>query len=168
MSPSARSSRISALENMLSSSSSAMVSMASQLSEAEERERVFNGKGRWYHVRSLPEAKNIMNYLFQLASSARYAVIRTPSMHFMMDLMYVHSWFVDSYFLYFASRCQVLDKEVICNEKEHTINELKEKVVVLNSGIRQLETQVKDLSSQNMLVKFFPVLYCANLMTPKY
>ena len=75
MSPSARSSRISALENMLSSSSSAMVSMASQLSEAEERERVLNGKGRWYHVRSLPEAKNIMNYLFQIVSSARYAVV---------------------------------------------------------------------------------------------
>ncbi|AQK74805.1 P-loop containing nucleoside triphosphate hydrolase superfamily protein [Zea mays] len=116
MSPSARSSRISALENMLCSSSSAMVSMASQLSEAEERERVFNGKGRWYNVRSLPEAKNIMNYLFQLASSAR---------------------------------SQVLDKEVICNEKEHTITELKEKVVVLNGGIRQLETQVRDLRSQN-------------------
>ncbi|CAD6242439.1 unnamed protein product [Miscanthus lutarioriparius] len=116
MSPSARSSRISALENMLSSSSSAMVSMASQLSEAEERERVLNGKGRWYHVRSLPEAKNIMNYLFQIVSSAR---------------------------------CQVLDKEVICNEKEHTISELKEKVVVLNSGIRQLETQLMDLRSQN-------------------
>lgn len=90
MSPSARSSRISALENMLSSSSSAMVSMASQLSEAEERERV-NGKGRWYHVRSLPEAKNIMNYLFQLASSARYAVICIPSKDFMMYAMYVHS-----------------------------------------------------------------------------
>jgi hypothetical protein len=72
MSPSARSSRISALENMLASSSSAMVSMASQLSEAEERERAFNGKGRWYNVRSLPEAKNVMNYLYQLASNARY------------------------------------------------------------------------------------------------
>ncbi|CAM0906317.1 unnamed protein product [Alopecurus aequalis] len=71
MSPSARSSRISALENMLSSSSSAMVSMASQLSEAEERERVFNGKGRWNHIRSLPDAKSTMNYLFQLASSSR-------------------------------------------------------------------------------------------------
>ncbi|CAN6280014.1 unnamed protein product [Urochloa humidicola] len=117
MSPSARSSRISALENMLSSSSSAMVSMASQLSEAEERERLFNGKGRWHHVKSLPEAKNIMNHLFQLASSAR---------------------------------CQVQDKEVTCNEKEHTISELKEKVVVLNSGIRQLESQVKDLQHQNM------------------
>lgn len=117
MSPSARSSRISALENMLSSSSSAMVSMASQLSEAEERERLFNGKGRWHHVRSLPEAKNIMNYLFQLVSSAR---------------------------------CQVQDKDATCNEKEHIISELKEKVVVLNSGIRQLEMQVKDLGHQNM------------------
>ncbi|KAG2661484.1 hypothetical protein PVAP13_1KG507200 [Panicum virgatum] len=117
MSPSARSSRISALENMLSSSASAMVSMASQLSEVEERERLFNGKGRWYHVRSLPEAKNIMNYLYQLASSAR---------------------------------CQVQDKEVVCNEKEHIISELKEKVVVLNSGIRQLEMQVEDLGHQNM------------------
>ncbi len=75
MSPSARSSRISALENMLSSSSSAMVSMASQLSEAEERERAFNGKGRWNHVRSLPDAKNTMNYLFQLASSSRYVIL---------------------------------------------------------------------------------------------
>ncbi|KAL5207040.1 hypothetical protein ABZP36_031475 [Zizania latifolia] len=71
MSPSARSSRISALENMLSSSSSAMVSMASQLSEAEERERAFSGRGRWNHVRSLSDAKNTMNYLFQLASSSR-------------------------------------------------------------------------------------------------
>ncbi|KAM0870633.1 hypothetical protein ACQ4PT_039877 [Festuca glaucescens] len=71
MSPSARSSRISALENMLSSSSSAMVSMASQLSEAEERERVSNGRGRWNHIRSLPDAKSTMNYLFQLASSSR-------------------------------------------------------------------------------------------------
>nr|CAB3448144.1 unnamed protein product [Digitaria exilis] len=117
MSPSARSSRISALENMLSSSSSAMVSMASQLSEAEERERLFSGKGRWYNVRSLPEAKNIMNYLFQLASSAR---------------------------------CQVQDKEVSCNEKEHFNTELKEKVVVLNSRVRQLEMQLKDLGHQNM------------------
>ncbi|CAL4967076.1 unnamed protein product [Urochloa decumbens] len=119
MSPSARSSRISALENMLSSSSSAMVSMASQLSEAEERERLLNGKGRWYHVRSLPEAKNIMNHLFQLASSASF-------------------------------RCQVQDKVVACNEKDHIISELKEKVVLLNSGIRQLESQAKDLEHQNM------------------
>lgn len=71
MSPGARNSRIFALENMLATSSSTLVSMASQLSEAEERERGFIGKGRWNHVRSLTDAKNLMNYLFNLASSSR-------------------------------------------------------------------------------------------------
>lgn len=72
MSPSARNSRISALENMLATSSTNLVTMASQLSEAEERERVFSGRGRWNQVRSLAEAKNVMNHLFNLASSSRY------------------------------------------------------------------------------------------------
>ncbi|GAA0144720.1 microtubule binding motor protein [Lithospermum erythrorhizon] len=71
MSPGARNSRIYALENMLATSSSSLVSMASQLSEAEECERTFNGKGRWHQVRSLAVAKNTMNFLFNLASSAR-------------------------------------------------------------------------------------------------
>ncbi|GER47789.1 kinesin-like protein [Striga asiatica] len=71
MSPGARNSRIHALENMLSTSSSALVSMASQLSEVEERERAFSGRGRWKNIRSLPEAKNIMNFLFNVASSSR-------------------------------------------------------------------------------------------------
>ncbi|EYU36459.1 hypothetical protein MIMGU_mgv1a000376mg [Erythranthe guttata] len=71
MSPGARNSRVFALENMLSTSSSTLVSMASQLSEAEERERAFSGRGRWNQVRSLAEAKNIMNFLFNLASSSR-------------------------------------------------------------------------------------------------
>ncbi|KAJ4887807.1 P-loop containing nucleoside triphosphate hydrolases superfamily protein [Raphanus sativus] len=71
MSPGARNSRIFALENMLATSSSTLVSMASQLSEAEERERLFGGRGRWNQVRTLGDAKNIMNYLFNLASSAR-------------------------------------------------------------------------------------------------
>ncbi|XP_059637201.1 kinesin-like protein KIN-4C [Cornus florida] len=71
MSPSARNSRIFALENMLATSSSTLVSMASQLSEAEESERAFSGRGRWNQVRSLAEAKNIMNYLFNIASSSR-------------------------------------------------------------------------------------------------
>ncbi|CAA0809135.1 P-loop containing nucleoside triphosphate hydrolases superfamily protein, partial [Striga hermonthica] len=71
MSPGARNSRIHALENMLSTSSSALVSVASQLSEAEERERAFSGRGRWKNIRSLPEAKNIMNFLFDVASSSR-------------------------------------------------------------------------------------------------
>ncbi|XP_052190955.1 kinesin-like protein KIN-4C isoform X2 [Diospyros lotus] len=71
MSPGARNSRIFALENMLGTSSRSLVSMASQLSEAEERERAFSGRGRWNQVRSLAEAKNIMNYLFNLVSSSR-------------------------------------------------------------------------------------------------
>lgn len=72
MSPGARNSRIFALENMLTTSSGILVSMASQLSEAEERERSFGGRGRWNQIRSLVDAKNIMNYLFNLASSSRY------------------------------------------------------------------------------------------------
>lgn len=71
LSPGARNSRIYALENMLDTSSSTLVSMASQLSEAEERERGFSGRGRWNQVRSLSDAKNLMNYLFNLASSSR-------------------------------------------------------------------------------------------------
>lgn len=71
MSPGARNSRIFALDNMLATSSSALVSMASQLSEAEERERAFSGSGRWNQVRSLAEARDIMNFLFNLASSSR-------------------------------------------------------------------------------------------------
>ncbi|GMI64891.1 hypothetical protein like AT5G60930 [Hibiscus trionum] len=71
MSPGARNSRIFALENMLAATSSTLVAMASQLSEAEERERVFSGRGRWNQVRSLADAKNTMNYLFNLASSSR-------------------------------------------------------------------------------------------------
>ncbi|XP_062164836.1 kinesin-like protein KIN-4C [Alnus glutinosa] len=74
MSPGARNSRIFALENMLATSSSTLVSMASQLSEAEERERIFSGRGRWNQIRSLADAKNIMNYLFNLASSSRCSV----------------------------------------------------------------------------------------------
>ncbi|XP_043713863.1 kinesin-like protein KIN-4C isoform X2 [Telopea speciosissima] len=71
MSPGARNSRILALENMLATSSSNLVSMASQLSEAEERERIFSGRGRWNQIRSVADAKNVMNYLFNLASSSR-------------------------------------------------------------------------------------------------
>lgn len=73
MSPGARNSRIYALENMLATSSSSLVAMASELSEAsEEREKVLSSKGRWNQIRTLPEAKNLLNHLFSLASSSRY------------------------------------------------------------------------------------------------
>ncbi|OIW16560.1 hypothetical protein TanjilG_17733 [Lupinus angustifolius] len=71
ISPGARNSRIFALENMLETSSPTVVSMGSQLSAAEERERVFSGKGRWNQVRFLSDAKNVMNYLFNIACSSR-------------------------------------------------------------------------------------------------
>ena len=53
MSASARSSRISALENMLFSSA-VLWSRWPQVHEAEKPERLFNGKARWHYVKSLP------------------------------------------------------------------------------------------------------------------
>lgn len=88
MSPGARNSRIFALENMLATSSSTLVSMASQLSEAEERERVFSGRGRWNQVRSLAEAKNLMNFLFNLLSSSRYRSPKVTLLHSFLKQMF--------------------------------------------------------------------------------
>ncbi|KAI3516820.1 hypothetical protein L1887_15889 [Cichorium endivia] len=51
--PNARISRISSLENVFSISSNPLVSMTSQLSEAEERECGFANRGRWNHLRSM-------------------------------------------------------------------------------------------------------------------
>ncbi|XP_062158301.1 kinesin-like protein KIN-4A isoform X2 [Alnus glutinosa] len=64
MSPNARMARISSLENMLSMSSNSLVAMASQLSEAEERERAFANRGRWNQLRSMGDAKNLLQYMF--------------------------------------------------------------------------------------------------------
>lgn len=71
MSPNARMARIASLENMLNMSSNALVSMASQLSEAEERERAFTGRGRWNQLRSMGDAKNLLQYMFNVAADAR-------------------------------------------------------------------------------------------------
>lgn len=64
--------RIASLENMLSMSSNALMEMASQLSEAEERERSLNGRGRWNHLRSMADAKNLLQYMFNVAADTRY------------------------------------------------------------------------------------------------
>lgn len=45
--------------------------MASQLSEAEERERAFTGRGRWNQLRSMGDAKNLLQYMFNAAGDAR-------------------------------------------------------------------------------------------------
>ncbi|CAI9267078.1 unnamed protein product [Lactuca saligna] len=71
LSPNARISRISSLENMLSISSNSLVSMASQLSEAEERERGFANRGRWNHLRSMADAKNLLQYMFNSSVDSR-------------------------------------------------------------------------------------------------
>ncbi|TKY57847.1 Kinesin protein FRA1 [Spatholobus suberectus] len=71
MSPNARMARIASLESMLSITSNSLVAMASQLSEAEERERAFTNRGRWNQLRSMGEAKNLLQYLFNSVGDAR-------------------------------------------------------------------------------------------------
>ncbi|KAF5197260.1 Kinesin-like protein kin-4a [Thalictrum thalictroides] len=56
---------------MLSISSNSLVAMASQLSEAEERERAFTGRGRWNQLRTMVDAKNLLQYIFSAAADAR-------------------------------------------------------------------------------------------------
>lgn len=53
-------------------SSNALMEMASQLSEAEERERTLVGRGRWNHLRSMGDAKNLLQYMFNVAVETRY------------------------------------------------------------------------------------------------
>ncbi|KAK4796179.1 hypothetical protein SAY86_028505 [Trapa natans] len=71
MSPNARMARISSLENMLSISSNSLVAMASQLSEAEERERSFTNQGRWNNLRSMGDAKSLLQYMLTSLADAR-------------------------------------------------------------------------------------------------
>lgn len=71
MSPNAKMARIATLENMVSISSNTLVAMASQLSEAEERERAFSGRGRWNQLRSMGDAKSLLQYIFNVAADAR-------------------------------------------------------------------------------------------------
>ncbi|XP_058765816.1 kinesin-like protein KIN-4A [Vicia villosa] len=72
MSPDAKAARITSLENMLGASSAALKAMTSQLTEAEERERALNNRGRWNQLRSMGEAKNhVLPYLFNATAEAR-------------------------------------------------------------------------------------------------
>ncbi|KAJ1289073.1 hypothetical protein BS78_02G136900 [Paspalum vaginatum] len=74
LSPNARQARISSLESMVTISSNTLVAMASQLSEAEERERAFSGRSRWNQLRSMGEAKSLLQYIFNVAADARCQV----------------------------------------------------------------------------------------------
>ncbi|XP_019156476.1 PREDICTED: kinesin-like protein KIN-4A [Ipomoea nil] len=71
MSPNARMARIASLEQMLSISSNSLVSMASQLSEAEEREQAFSNRGRWNQLRSMGDAKNLLQHMFNSLADTR-------------------------------------------------------------------------------------------------
>ncbi|XWS41870.1 hypothetical protein CRYUN_Cryun17cG0119800 [Craigia yunnanensis] len=71
MSPNARMERITSLENMLSMSSNALMAMSSQLLETEERERGLVGCGRWNQLRSINDAKNLLQYLFNATAESR-------------------------------------------------------------------------------------------------
>lgn len=74
LSPNARQARIASLESMVTISSNTLVAMASQLSEAEERERAFSGRSRWNQLRSMGEAKSLLQYVFNVAADARCQV----------------------------------------------------------------------------------------------
>ncbi|KAF6153845.1 hypothetical protein GIB67_001078, partial [Kingdonia uniflora] len=71
MSPNSKIARIASLENMLGISSNTLVTMASQLSKAEEREHAFTGRGRWNQLRTMGDAKNLLQYMFSVAADAR-------------------------------------------------------------------------------------------------
>ncbi|KAI4366445.1 hypothetical protein MLD38_022322 [Melastoma candidum] len=71
MSPNARMARITSLDSMLSISSNSLVAMASQLSEAEERERSLSSRGRWNQLRSMGDAKNLLQYMFNSLAESR-------------------------------------------------------------------------------------------------
>ncbi|KAI3938349.1 hypothetical protein MKW98_015248 [Papaver atlanticum] len=71
ISPNARTARIESLENMLSISSNTLVAMAAQLSAAEERDRALNSRGRWNQIRTMADAKNLLQHMFNAAADAR-------------------------------------------------------------------------------------------------
>lgn len=75
LSPHARMARITSLENMLSISSNSLVAMASQLSEAEERERAFSNRGRWNQLRSMGDAKSLLQYMFNSLADTRFLLL---------------------------------------------------------------------------------------------
>lgn len=66
-----RNTRIASLEDVVNISSNTLVTMASQLSEAEERERAFTNRGRWNRLRNMGDAKSLLQYTFTIAADIR-------------------------------------------------------------------------------------------------
>ncbi|KAF6139665.1 hypothetical protein GIB67_002470 [Kingdonia uniflora] len=71
MSPNSKIARIASLENMPGISSNILVTMASQLSKAEEREHAFTSRGRWNQLRTMGDAKNLLQHMFSVAADVR-------------------------------------------------------------------------------------------------
>ncbi|KAG2271210.1 hypothetical protein Bca4012_073451 [Brassica carinata] len=57
-------------QEQLGISSNSLVAMASQLSEAEEQERALTNCGCWNQLRSVGEAKNLLQYMFNTLAEA--------------------------------------------------------------------------------------------------
>ena len=70
---SARKHRIYFLESLLNASSTALVDMAAELSDAEEREHAFTDQSRWHNFQSLNEAKLLLQHTFNAAATARFS-----------------------------------------------------------------------------------------------
>ncbi|CAG7865064.1 unnamed protein product [Brassica rapa] len=68
--PKTRLERIATLESMLDVSSNALTAMASQLSEAEEREHSLHTKTRWNSIKSMTDAKCLLQYVFNSTAEA--------------------------------------------------------------------------------------------------
>lgn len=136
LSPSARMARISSLENMLGISSNSLVAMASQLSEAEERERAFTNRGRWNQLRSMGEAKNLLQYMFNSLAETRCPEFPndTPPTSKKIDF---HDFFVSLC----QCRCQLWEKDV-------EIKEMKEQFKEIVGLLRQSELRRKEAEKE--------------------
>ncbi|KAH7443972.1 hypothetical protein KP509_02G058600 [Ceratopteris richardii] len=67
----ARKHRINFLDSLLTASSSALVDMAAELSDAEERERALSENKRWNSFESLSDLKSLLQLTFNAAAAAR-------------------------------------------------------------------------------------------------
>ncbi|RYR25820.1 hypothetical protein Ahy_B02g059831 [Arachis hypogaea] len=60
--------------HMLSISSNSLVAMTSQLSEAKKREQAFTNRGHRNQLRSMGEAKNLLQYMFNSVADVRCSI----------------------------------------------------------------------------------------------
>ncbi|CAN8254809.1 unnamed protein product [Cochlearia groenlandica] len=67
--------RMDSLESMLDISSNALTTMASQLSEAEDREHSLHAKSRLNSIQSMTDAKFLLQYLFNSSAEARCKIL---------------------------------------------------------------------------------------------